>query len=369
MKLILCLMILSSHAAWAGPVYNITDLGTLGGTTSMAYALNDAGHTAGTATTNFGNMDAMSYGVPLAVSAGGINSSAWGVNNGDQISGTQYIGGQTYATVWNNGAPQLIAGAGSYGTGINQSGDIAGMFTNSGGQGEAFIVVNGVMQALGTLQDSTWSSAYGINNSDQAAGYAQTGSGMRGFVWSAQTGYSVLGTLGGINSYAMAINDSGQVAGHAQTASGYMHAALWNDGGVRDLGTLNGGNSYAYGLDNSGDVVGTSGSQAFLYQNGVMLDLNLLTDSGSGWTLTQAYAINSVGEIAGAGLFNGVEHAYLLDLAPQTFPASAAFNSSGAASQFTTVAPEPAAWTLMLLGLGALLAMKARPGKARAGTR
>ena len=100
----------------------------------------------------------------------------------------------------------------------------------------------------------------------------------------------------------MAINDSGEVAGHAQTTSGYLHATVWRtERVIQDLGTLNGGNSYAYGLNDAGDVVGYSGSDAFLYQNGVMLDLNNLIGAGSGWTLTQAYAINSLGEIAGSG--------------------------------------------------------------------
>jgi probable HAF family extracellular repeat protein len=367
MKAILFLTIVTSCVGWAGAVYNITDLGTLGGNTSMAYAVNDSGHTVGTATSVFGNMNAMSFGVALPGGAGASESSAWGVNNTDQISGTQYINGQAYSTVWNNGTPQLIAGAGSYATGINQNGDVAGMLTSAGGQGEAFITANGTLLPLGVLPGSSWSSAYAINNSDQAAGYAQSGGAMRAFVWSVQNGYAMLGGLGGANSYAMAINDSGEVAGHAQTASGYLHAVVWNNGTVRDLGTLDGGNSYAYGLDNAGDVVGYSGSDAFLYQNGVMLDLNNLIDPASGWTLTQAYAINSLGEIAGAGLFDGVEHAYLLDAAPPTAVSTGA--SSRSVPQFAVVTPEPTAWSLMLLGLLGILAMKARKVKAKTGTR
>jgi probable HAF family extracellular repeat protein len=365
MKPILFLTIWASHAAWATPVYKIIDLGTLGGNTSMAYAVNDAGHTVGTATTIFGNMSAMSYGVALDVSAGATESSAWGVNKADQISGTQYIGGQAYSTVWDNGAPRLIAGAGSYGTGINQNGDIAGMFTTPGGVGQAFVTINGMLQPLGAMAGAGWSAAYSINNSGQAAGYAQTSAGMRAFAWSPQGGYARLATLGGANSYAMAINDSGDVAGHAQTASGYIHAALWSNGVVQDLGTLNGGDSYAYGLDSAGDEVGYSGSHAFLYQHGVMLDLNDLIDPGTGWTLTQAYAINSQGAIAGAGVFDGVEHAYLLE-PTQTVSANA---SLLAPAQSLLVTPEPASWSLMLFSMIALLVLKARNMKGGTGTR
>ncbi|HEY4364282.1 MAG TPA: PEP-CTERM sorting domain-containing protein [Bryobacteraceae bacterium] len=349
MKLFLLLTGLVSAHAWASSIYNITDLGTLGGNSSMAYALNDAGQAAGTATNPFGNMNAMNFGGALSLSAGASESSAWGVNNANQISGTQYINGVAYATVWNNGAPELLAGANSYGTGINQSGDAAGMLV-SRGQGEAFVMINGIVQVLGSPDGCFWSSAYSINGADQAAGYAQTWGGMRAFVWSPDSGYLTLGTLGGANSYAMAINDSGEVAGHAQTSSGYLHAALWNGSSIQDLGTLDGGNSYAYGIDAAGDVVGASGDHAFLYQDGVMLDLNSLLTAGPGWTLTQAYAINASGQIAGAGLFNGVEHAFLLNpTEPQPPPtASSLFFAS---PEYSVTTPEPSSWTLILAGL------------------
>lgn len=51
-----------------------------------------------------------------------------------------------------------------------------------------------------------------------------------------------------------------------------------------------------------------------------MLDLNSLIPSGSGWTLTEAYAINSSGQIVGSGIVNGVEHAFLLTDPPASVP-------------------------------------------------
>jgi hypothetical protein len=42
---------------------------------------------------------------------------------------------------------------------------------------------------------------------------------------------------------------------------------------------------------------------AFLYRKGSMIDLNSLLDaSGTGWTLTQATAINNKGQIVGFGI-------------------------------------------------------------------
>jgi len=149
---------------------------------------------------------------------------------------------------------------------------------------------------------------------------------MTAFPWSPSTGYILLGTLGGANSYAMTINDSGAAGVAAQTASGALHAVIWSGGSIRDLGTLGGANSFAYGLNNSGGAAGYSflagggRTHGFFYDARVMLDLNNLTPAGSGWILTQAYAINSSGQIVGAGLFNGVEHAFLLTDPPAAYP-------------------------------------------------
>jgi len=249
---------------------------------------------------------------------------------------------------------------------INNSGQIAGMMTTDG-QGNAFVTINGVVVDLGTLAGGDWSSAYAINSSGEVAGYGNTGSGaFRGFVWSQATGFTELGTLGGASSYAMAINDLGQVAGDAQTASGYLNAFLWINGTMQDLGTLGGNNSYAYGVNDSGIVVGYSdvdGSgdpHAFIFENGVMLDLNSLIDPSSGWILTEAYAINGSGEIVGEGLLDGVEHAFLLDPISGTQSAGVASDPASDSTASDAATPEPAPWTLLAIGLIAVVSSRLR---------
>ncbi len=348
---------LTSALAHAGTVYNITDLGTVGGTSAAAFGLSSNGLAAGAATTAFGYQHAFSSSgsgmTDLTLNTNAAEGMASAINGAGQVAGTGYINGQAYATVWTGGAGQTIAGAGSYALAINDGGQVAGMFTTAG-QGHAFVMSDGLMVDLGDLPGGAWSAAYGINGSGEVAGYGDVGSGEFGaFTWTAGSGYTELGGLGGANSYAMAVNDAGVATGNAQLGTGFSHAVTWTDGTAQDLGTLGGNSSYGYGINDGGEVVGYSYvdnagvTHAFLVENGVMIDLNNLIDPASGWTLTAAYAINGSGEIVGSGLLNGVEHAFRLDLAPVVV-------AEGSSSLGTSSVPEPSTWSLILIA-GAML--------------
>lgn len=337
--------------AGASPIYTLADLGTLGGSSAMATALNAFGQAAGTLTSPSGSIYAISFPGMTNLGAGEAN----GINNAGQIAGTQQIGGQTYATVWSNGVATAVAGAGSYAMAINNSGNVAGMVVNYG-EGSAFVSQNGTVVDLGTFSGGWWSAAYGLNDEGQAAGYGMTASGdFRAFIWTPGAGYVALGTLGGANSYAMAVNNSGMAAGSSQISTGYMNAFVSNGSTMQDLGTLGGNSSYAYGINNLGNVVGYSltnyNQQAgFLDEGGVMYDINALLIDAPGWDVTALYAINDSNQVVGVGVLNGVEHAVLLTDPP---PAAADFSSS-------STAPEPSAWLLVATGLGVLVWLRER---------
>jgi probable HAF family extracellular repeat protein len=348
----ICFVYLACAAgvASAGTTFNVTDLGSLGGSAAQAFGLNANGQAVGSASNLFGYTHAFTSSgsgmTDLTINTGASEGMASGINGAGQIVGTQFVNGQAIATIWINGIPHSIAGAGSYGTAINDFGQITGMLPD----GQAFVMSNGSLAEFGVY---SWSSGYGINSSGQVAGYGETAPGVfRGFVWTPSTGYVALGTLGGTNSYAMGINDAGQVAGNAQRGSGYSHAFLWTGGAMQDLGTL-GLSSFAYGINAAGNVVGYSyadgAAHAFLFENGVMLDLNTLIDPSSGWVLSTAYAINASGQIAGSGLFNGVEHAFRLDYVE---------GYTNAASGVST--PEPATWLIAIAGLALIVGSKIR---------
>jgi probable HAF family extracellular repeat protein len=343
--------------AKAGPIYTLADLGTLGGAYTMGTGLNASGQAVGTGLTSNGYMHAFSSSgsglTDLTGSSSGNEGEAAAINNAGKIAGTQYIGGQTYATVWNKGVATTVGDAGSFALAINSSGDVAGMLVNNG-QGNAFASSNGTVIDLGAFAGSSWSSAYALNDSGQAAGYGMVSNGVfRDFVWTPGQGYAALGTLGGVSSYAMAINNAGIVAGSSQISNGYSHAFVSTGTSLHDLGTLGGGSSYGYGINNLGNVVGyswTSGNASmdgFLEEGGVMWDINSLLVDAPGWVVTQLYAINDSNQVVGVGVLNGVEHAVLLtDPPPVAAPAPDPNTSS---------TPEQAVWIYTLSGLATIL--------------
>ena len=85
-----------------------------------------------------------------------------------------------------------------------------------------------------------------------------------------------------------------------------LRAFLWTRrGGIRNLGTLPGDvYSEAHGINARGQVVGVSCDaagvcRAFLWEDGVMTDLNTLVAPGYGDVLTTAQDINDRGVITG----------------------------------------------------------------------
>lgn len=343
----------------ASPIhFTITDLGSLGGATAVANAVNNSGQTAATMSNSKGGLRAI-FGGTDVTPPGATDAMASSMNNSGKMAGTTYINGAAQATEWSNGTAQYLGtlgGLDSYATGINDQNQVTGLAVTGLGFGHAFLNTAGVMTDLGVLAGGSWSSGYAVNASGQVAGYGDTSGGaFRGFLWKSGKGFTQLGTLGGQNSYAMSLNASGTATGSAQVASGYLHAFTY-DGAMHDLGTLGGNNSRGYGINASGSIVGYSDTQgsdthAFLYQNGSLFDLNTLLTGSSGWTLTAAYGISDNGQIAGSGWYNGVEHAVLLN--PVVLPQAVV---AGAAVVAPDPVPEPGTLTLFAIGAGLIAA-------------
>jgi len=355
-------MVAFSALVQAGSIYNVTNLGNLGGSSGAALAIS-GGAIVGYAIDAQGNQVA-AYANGGTLLSLGFPGQANGVSGGEIVGNS---GNQGFT--WQSGVTtQLgsLVGGSSAALGVNSSGVVVGGATNSGGQTIAVVFSNGQIQSLGTL-GGIFSTAYAVNDAGQIAGTSQTPSGaMAAFLWNGETMQN-LETLGGYSSYGAGIDASGQVVGSSQTASGYLHAFLWTAGSMQDLGTLGGSNSFGLGMNDNGSVVGYSltkgntASHAFLYTDGVMTDLNSLLPIGSGWTITEAYGIDNSGDIVGAGVFNGVQYAVEL-----TDPPSGGTSDPPQQTlQSPLATPEPLTALLLgggLVAAGILFRRKRKPG-------
>jgi len=128
------------------------------------------------------------------------------------------------------------------------------------------------------------------------------------------------------------INDAGQVVGYIVASGGARVAGTWSgdsDGGRapvgREIGTLGGLESHAMAINSSGQIVGWAETSdgdrhAFLYSGCSMVDLNDAIDANSGWLLQAASDINDAGQIVGSGQIDGEIHAFLLTPTEPNWP-------------------------------------------------
>ena len=329
---------LCAAAAHAGVLsYHLTDLGTLGGIDSIAYAISPEGEVVGQSSINpSSNRHAFAYGsgimTDIGVLDGYTNSTASAVNSSGQIVGYAYTPGpgpsRNRAFSYSNGIMTdlgTLGGSGSRGLGIDAAGNVVGAADTTTGNQHAFYYSSGTMNDLGTLGGSG-SVAYGINSENVIVGSANISddSAYHAFSYFGGT-MRDLGTLGGDYSAAYSINEIGQIVGYSVTNKTQRHAALFSGGGIIDLGTLGGSSSEAYGINSAGQIVGYAGNRAFLYTNGTMYDLNSTLDgSGNGCMLLAATSINDSGWIVGYGTSGeGDVHAVLLSPVPEPLTMSA----------------------------------------------
>ncbi|HTI81659.1 MAG TPA: DUF3466 family protein [Acetobacteraceae bacterium] len=225
------------------------DIGTLGGPSSVANAINDHDLVVGASMTAAGAINAISYDGKLH-------------NLGTTHSGDQY----------------------SEAFSVNEAGVAVGRSGPEPSASVAAVFFNGHAQSLGTLGGDT-SSSTDINNLNVIVGFSQMiGGAEHGFIYgSLVPGARMkdIGTLGGPNSIAGSINDRGVIVGQADTPA-----------------------TATTGLPDA--FVDILGVKMFDLNNLIS------TGAHAHWDLVQALSINERGQIAGIGLEDGSPHAFLL---------------------------------------------------------
>jgi probable HAF family extracellular repeat protein len=295
--LIVIIGLITTAISYASITYSVVDLGTLGGNSSRAMAINATGQIVGLGHTSSGTQQAFLYsnGVMQDIdNSTSIASIANDINNSGEIVGSTYHSTGQHAFSYSGGImTDIYLGTGlNTANGINNIGQIVGNNTSA---------INNIGQAVGLFGDS------------------------RAFINSGGTTTLLPLISGGYYfNNATDINDHSQVVGYMESVSGYGHAFLYSNGATIDLGTLGGGQySGSFGLNNLGQVVGWSQlsnltQHSFLYTDGVMWDLDYLTGSDTGWQFKEATDINDLGQIVGYGINPlGQEHAFLLNPIPE----------------------------------------------------
>ncbi len=338
-------------------------LGTLGGATSSAAAINEAGEVAGTSRTAaldgsgqpldhaFLWLPEPAYGLPagmhdLGSYTGDLGaSSGFAISDAGEVVGTSstgvpgpFGGSIFHAFHWHDG---LFTDPGTSTPGfdltrareINAAGEIAGTELSGLGCNPVLWLPEpayGLPAGPNTLvfaENLGEGEAEGINVHGEVVGASSIACdtpNRHAAIWLPAPAYGLPAgptdltpdlPLNHIAS-ALAISDSGLVVGYQQQVDSIFlwEPFLWDDGVLTVLPLLPGDITGVAGdVNTQGQVVGSSGTRAVLWEAGIAVDLNDLLPAGSSWDLRSASGINDRGQIVGQGLYQGQLRAFVLD--------------------------------------------------------
>jgi len=221
---------------------------------------------------------------------GGVNSTAYGVNNGGLMVGVSKTDSDLYHAC-------------------------------------SLAFDSTTMSDLGVLPGGSSSAAMDVNDEGVIVGYSDTESVVQTATrWDSGVPTDLgafPGSAAGTQSYALAVNNAEdpQIVGwsYGSAAGGQQHGCVWQNGLMEDLGTLAGGDtSEAWDVNDLGEVVGWARTadyhvHAVLWDaTGTIIDLNTVEGIPSGWILAKAEGINNSGQIVGRGVYDGSDRAFLI---------------------------------------------------------
>ncbi|MEM6351909.1 MAG: DUF3466 family protein [Cyanobacteria bacterium P01_D01_bin.14] len=368
--------------------YQVTDLGTLGGPSSLAYGLNEMGDVVGVAEDADGISRAFvwSDGTMVALPDLGFGGIAYDINSSGDVTGAVDTG-LDYARPWDGRSSSVDNVA------LWQSGQLVNLGNLGGiprGEGrrltdDGWIVGTASAPLPSVPGEDIWQRAFVALPDDSALRDAETFPGdIRSFIFDLNgakqaPGFSVSDNRGGPQatqaglwqfnpdgsvqsitpldplaagqtSVALGINEAGEVVGRSATADGQNVTVYWGAGQTSPellpvLSENPGSYVRAWQINDSSLVVGelrdATDAERFAtlwardadgWSN---IDLQTLLPENSGWDLSGALSINNSGQIVGYGTLDGEQRGFLLT------PVSV---------------PEPG----LLLGMGAISLLAAR---------
>jgi probable HAF family extracellular repeat protein len=181
----------------------------------------------------------------------------------------------------------------AYAVDISDRGVIVGTYiVPDVGGFRGFVYEDGKYTELPPLPGGAWSQAFAITNARQVVGFRSIGEGVNpfnAFIWSAETGFTDLGVMEGPNSAATDISENGFVVGWTGGNFTNSTAFLWNEGAVTILGPVpQGDTSFATAVTNNAEVCGSGKvaqkgkpfgiTRAFLWREGKFTMLGTLPD-------------------------------------------------------------------------------------------
>ncbi|MFZ6798950.1 hypothetical protein [Undibacterium sp. Di24W] len=317
-----------TRAAAPNDEYSMRDIGTLGGKTCHASAINEQGQVVGYADTKDGNSRAFmtgpnGIGITALATPESKSSYALGINAGGQVVGhvslEDYSHRAFITAPLGRDAREVGAGRGISNEirRINNKGQVILKADQLGGDTHLFIV-DGSGNDMKKLPEAFKPSNFNDNGTiigtvsvDQKSNPRFNAALLNLSTMQIRILGSLLGngTDGNFNgtSFAYGINASGQIVGKSSAKGEVDRAFITNTDGknMRDLGSLRrDGNSQANNINSSGQVVGWSATENFdlhAFVTGAngnnMRDLNSLVKKPIGIVLEDAESINDKGQI------------------------------------------------------------------------
>jgi hypothetical protein len=137
-----------------------------------------------------------------------------------------------FATVAVTGASSVVAAA------INNSGSVAGFFSNAAGATEGFVLPPSGQMSVLDFPRATMTRALGVNDSGEVVGDYQLGSGRRasthGFTWTQRRGFTTVGGPdGAVDTTINGVNNAGELVGSYVTRGGTTDGLLAKPTGSR----------------------------------------------------------------------------------------------------------------------------------------